>query len=87
MAVDIAVGLENPGKAPAGCGKEHAEDMACGWLVQVKGRNSSTRAVESQTSLVNIDQQIYSIDLPSLTGTAPIAVLAMHVDSAASVHF
>lgn len=30
MAADIAAGLENPGKAPAECGKEHAEDMACG---------------------------------------------------------
>lgn len=45
------------------------------------------RAEASQTSLVNIDQRIDSIDHPSLMGTAPIAVLAMDADSAASVHF
>lgn len=38
-------------------------------------------------SPVNIGQRINSIDLPLLLGTAQMAVLAMHVDSAARYHF
>lgn len=30
MAADRAADPENLGKGPAGCGKEHAEDMECG---------------------------------------------------------
>lgn len=87
MAANIAVDPENPGKVPVGCGKEHAEDMACGWPVQVEGRNSSTRVEESQTSRVNIDQRMYSTALLLPMGTAPMDVLVMHVDSAAWVRF
>lgn len=42
---------------------------------------------ESQTSRVNIDQRMHSTVLLLLMGTAPMDVLAMHVDSAAWVRF